>query len=220
MAELIKIHPDNPQENKIRQVVECLQKGGVIIYPTDTVYGIGCDLTQVRAIEKICRIKQVDPKKMHLSFICHDLSDLSLYAHKVSNHVFKVMKKALPGPYTFILESSNKVPKIVGIKKKSVGIRVPNHKIPRLIVEQMGNPLVTTSLKTDDDIVEYLTDPSLMMEKFGHQVDIIIDGGLGNTVPSTVVKCIENSIYLIRKGLGDIEDFTDVLPISEMPIEA
>jgi tRNA threonylcarbamoyl adenosine modification protein (Sua5/YciO/YrdC/YwlC family) len=219
MAELIKIHPDNPQENKIRQVVECLRKGGIIIYPTDTVYGIGCDLTNARAVEKVCKIKHVDPKKMHLSFICYDLSDLSLYAHKVSNHVFKVMKKALPGPFTFILESSNKVPKIVGIKKKNVGIRVPNHKIPRAIVHELGNPLVTTSLKTDDDIIEYLTDPSLMMEKFGHQVDMIVDGGLGNTIASTVVKCMDENIYLIREGLGNIEEFADVLPISEMPIE-
>jgi tRNA threonylcarbamoyl adenosine modification protein (Sua5/YciO/YrdC/YwlC family) len=213
MAELIKIHPDNPQESKIQKIVETLRNGGVIIYPTDTVYGIGCDFTNAKAVEKVCKIKGIDPKKMHLSFICYDLSDISLYAHRVSNHVFKVMKKALPGAFTFILDSSNKVPKVGGVKKNQVGIRVPDHKIPRMIVQELGNPIVTTSVY--DKNGKTMTDPSLIKEEYDNLVDIIIDAGLGEDSPSTVLRCIEDSIILLRQGAGDIEKFTDVLSKEE-----
>ncbi|AFM04781.1 Sua5/YciO/YrdC/YwlC family protein [Bernardetia litoralis DSM 6794] len=213
MAELLKIHPDNPQESKIQKVVEVLRNGGVIIYPTDTVYGIGCDFTNAKAVEKVCKIKGIDPKKMHLSFICYDLSDISLYAHRVSNHVFKVMKKALPGAFTFILDSSNKVPKVGGVKKKQVGIRVPDHKIPRMIVQELGNPIVTTSVYGKDG--KTMTDPSLMKEEYEHQVDLIIDAGMGDIQASTVIRCIEDNIILLRQGLGDIEKFADVLSKEE-----
>ncbi len=213
MAELLKIHPDNPQESKIQKVVEVLRNGGVIIYPTDTVYGIGCDFTNSKAVEKVCKIKGIDPKKMHLSFICYDLSDISLYAHRVSNHVFKVMKKALPGAFTFILDSSNKVPKVGGVKKNQVGIRVPDHKIPRMIVQELGNPIVTTSIYDKDG--KPMIDPSLMKEEYEHQVDLIIDAGMGDIQASTVLRCIEGSIILLRQGAGDIEKFTNVLSKEE-----
>lgn len=213
MAELLKIHPDNPQESKIQKVVETLRNGGVIIYPTDTVYGIGCDFTNAKAVEKVCKIKGIDPKKMHLSFICYDLSDISLYAHRVSNHVFKVMKKALPGAFTFILDSSNKVPKVGGVKKNQVGIRVPDHKIPRMIVQELGNPIVTTSIYDKEG--KPMTDPSLMKEEYEHLVDIVIDAGMGEIQPSTVIRCIEDNIILLRQGLGDIEKFADVLSKEE-----
>ncbi|MCU0449557.1 MAG: L-threonylcarbamoyladenylate synthase [Bernardetiaceae bacterium] len=206
-ADYLEIHPKNPEPHKIRRVVECLRRGGVIIYPTDTVYGLGCDLLNARAVERICRIKEVKPAKMHLSFICYDLSDLSEYARAISTPVFRVMKKALPGPFTFILEASNEVPKIFGVKKNQVGIRVPNHQVPRMIVQELGNPLVTTSVKDEDEVIEYMTDPSLMLDKFGHEVDLIIDSGYGGNVPSTVVDCIDDALEVVRPGAGDLEPF-------------
>jgi tRNA threonylcarbamoyl adenosine modification protein (Sua5/YciO/YrdC/YwlC family) len=206
-AELIRIHPKNPEMHKVRQVVQCLANGGVIIYPTDTVYGIGCSLYSPRAIEKICRLKGVKPDKMHLSFICYDLSELSHYAKHVSNPAFRMMKKALPGPFTFILESSGKVPKIFDVKKKQVGIRVPDHHVPRLIVQALGNPLLTTSVKDDDEMIEYMTDPELIWEKYQHTVDMVIDSGYGGIVPSTVVSCLDDSFEVIREGAGDIAQY-------------
>lgn len=206
MAELISIHPQNPEPQKIRRVVECLREGGVIIYPTDTVYGIGCDLYSAKAIERICRIKGIKPNKMHLSFICYDLSDISNYARQIPNVVFRVMKKALPGPFTFILESSSEVPKIVGQKKNQVGIRVPDHNVPRAIVKELGNPILTTSIKDEDEIVQYMTDPSLINDKYGHVVDMVIDSGYGGNVPSTVVLCEQDgTMEVVREGLGDFE---------------
>ncbi|MGF1532094.1 MAG: L-threonylcarbamoyladenylate synthase [Bernardetiaceae bacterium] len=205
MSKIIHIHPDNPQERLLQRAIECLKDGGVIIYPTDTVYGFGCDLYNMKAIERICKIKGTDPRRMHLSFICDDLSDISTYA-KVSTPVFKAMKRALPGPYTFILESSTRVPKILHNKKKQVGIRIPDHAIPRQLVQALGNPILTTSVKhPDDEILEYLTEAYQMEEAWGHHVDLIIDGGTGGNIPSTVLSGIGDEIELIRQGLGQTD---------------
>lgn len=203
MSQIIQIHPQNPQERNIKKVVDCLKKGGLIIYPTDTVYGIGCDLYNTKAIQRLCRIKGVDPKKMHLSFMCHDLSDLSLYAHQVNTPIFKIMKKALPGAFTFILKASNKVPKILSSKKKQVGIRVPNHQIPLTLVERLGNPILTSSVKSKDEILQYMTDPELIFDEYQHQVDMIIDGGIGENEPSTVISLLDDTVEIIRQGAGD-----------------
>lgn len=206
-AELIRIHPDNPDRRKVEQVVDILKSGGVIIYPTDTVYGMGCDIFNQKAIERILRIKGVRLKDANLSFICYDLSHISEYARHLSNPVFKVMKKALPGPFTFILESSSRVPKILHTNKKTVGIRVPDHNIPREIVNLLGNPIITTSIHDEDEVVEYSTDPSLIFEKYENLVDAVIDGGYGNNVPSTVVDCTGEEFEIIREGLGDINQY-------------
>ncbi|TAE74210.1 MAG: threonylcarbamoyl-AMP synthase [Bacteroidetes bacterium] len=202
-ATYLKIYPENPDEKKIQSVVECLKNGGVIIYPTDTVYGIGCDIFQQKAVERICQIKNVLPQKSNLSFVCYDLSNIAEYA-RVEDNVFKVMKKALPGAFTFILKASSKAPKIVNSKKKTVGIRVPDNNIARLIVKELGSPILSSSVKDDDEIIEYSTDPELIYEKFKYQVDIIIDGGFGNHTASTIVDCSEGDFDLVREGLGDI----------------
>ncbi len=205
-TEYLTIHPDNPEPQKIRKVVECIRNGGIIIYPTDTVYGFGCDLYNMKAIERLCQLKAVKPSKLHLSFICYDLSDISKYAKHVSNATFRLMKTALPGAYTFILESSNEVPKILDNKKKQVGIRVPDHLVPRMIVRELGNPILTTSVKndSDDEPIEYTTDPSLMYEKYQNKVDLIIDSGIGGLQASTVISCIDDTFEVIREGLGDV----------------
>lgn len=206
-AELIKIHPDNPDMRKVQQVVEILRNGGVIIYPTDTVYGMGCDIFNHKAIEKILRIKGLKLKNANLSFICYDLSHISEYAKHINNPVFKLMKKALPGPFTFILEASSRVPKILHTNKKTVGIRVPDHNIPREIVKALGNPIITTSIHDEDEVVEYSTDPSLIYDKYESLVDAVIDGGYGNNVPSTIVDCTGDEFEIVREGLGDINQF-------------
>jgi tRNA threonylcarbamoyl adenosine modification protein (Sua5/YciO/YrdC/YwlC family) len=206
-AELIRIHPDNPDMRKIERVVEILRDGGVIIYPTDTVYGIGCDIFNQKAIERILRIKGLKMKNANLSFICYDLSHISEYTRHLSTPVFKVMKKALPGPFTFILESSSRVPKILNTNKKTVGIRVPDHNIPREIVNMLGNPIITTSIHDEDEVIEYSTDPSLIFEKYEDLVDAVIDGGYGNNVPSTIVNCVDDQFEVIREGLGDINQY-------------
>src|SRR6187402_750480 len=182
-AELLKIHPQNPEGRKINHVVEVLKRGGIIIYPTDTIYGIGCDLMNRKAIERLCQIMDIKPQKLDLSFICNDLSHISEFVHRIDTPVFKLLKKSLPGPYTFILESSTRVPKILNVNKKTVGIRIPDHMIPRMIVEQLTNPLITTSIKDDDSIKEYTTDPEEIYEDFKHKVDIVIDGGSGEIYP-------------------------------------
>lgn len=210
MAEYIRIHPDNPPPRHIQKVVKCLQNDGVIIYPTDTVYGLGCNLYSKKAIERVCRIKGVKPNKMHLSFICHDLSNLSQYAmpSAIGNTTFRMMKKHLPGAYTFILQSNRKVPKIVGVTKKQVGIRVPDHQIPQQIVEELGNPILTTSVKDQyDEIAEYMTDPSLIYDRYEKQVDMVIDGGYGGYVPSSVILCEDDQFEVIREGAGEVFDF-------------
>tara|TARA_B100000900_G_scaffold412448_1_gene434253 strand:- start:208 stop:825 length:618 start_codon:yes stop_codon:yes gene_type:complete len=201
---LLRIHPDNPQEKNIQQVVECLKDGGVIIYPTDTVYGLGCDIFKQKAVEKIARIKDVNIKKHNFSFICSDLSHLSDFTKPMDRSTYKLMKKALPGSFTFILNANNTIPKLFKNNRKTVGIRVPNHHIPRNVVELLGNPILTTSIH-DDSIVEYSTDPELIYEKYKDQVDIVIDGGYGNLVPSTIVDCSKGEIDIIRQGLGHLD---------------
>jgi tRNA threonylcarbamoyl adenosine modification protein (Sua5/YciO/YrdC/YwlC family) len=205
-AEFIKIYPQNPDERRIRQVVDCLRNGGLVIYPTDTVYGLGCDISNSRSVEKIARIKGIKPQKNDFSFICYDLSHISDYA-KVGNAAFKIMKRVLPGPYTFILEANSNVPKLLNTNKKTVGIRVPDNLIPRLIVKELGNPIVTTSIKDDDEIIEYSTDPELIYEKFQHQVDMVVDGGYGGNIASTIVKADQDYFEVIREGLGDVSVF-------------
>ena len=205
-AGFIKLYPENPDPRKISQVIDVLQKGGVIIYPTDTVYGMGCDIFNQKAIERIGLIKGVKPKKEHFSFICYDLSNISEYTRSLSTPVFKLMKKALPGPFTFILAANNKVPKLLNSKKKTVGIRVPDHSIPRLLVKELGQPILTTSIRDEDDVIEYSTDPELIYEKYKDLVDVVIDGGYGNNVASTVVDCSSDQIEVIREGLGEISE--------------
>jgi len=202
---LLHIHPDNPQLRLINTVVDTLRKGGVIIYPTDTIYGIGCDITQPAAIERVARIKGVDPKKAQFSFVCSDLRHISDYTKSIDTPTFRILKQALPGPYTFIFKASKQVPKLLQTKKDTVGIRVPDHNICRMIVEQLGNPVLSTSLPSDGD-VEYFTDPEIMHEQFGHLVDIVIDGGPGSILASTVVDCTSGVPELIREGAGEWEN--------------
>ena len=206
-AELLKIHPQNPEGRKINHVIDCLKKGGIIIYPTDTIYGIGCDLMNRKSIARLCQIMDIKPQKLDLSFICNDLSHISEFVSRLDTSTFKLLKKALPGPFTFILESSSRVPKILDVNKKTVGIRIPDHIIPRTIVEILGNPLITSSIKDDDKIKEYTTDPEDIFQDFKHQVDIVIDGGPSGNIPSTVVDCTGSEPTIIRQGLGDIEQY-------------
>lgn len=206
-AELLSIHPQNPELRKINRVVELLRKGAIIVYPTDTIYGIGCDLMNKRAVERLCQIMDVKPQKLNLSFICNDLSHISEYVKRIDTPVFKILKKELPGPFTFIFESSSKVPKILGVDKKTVGIRIPNHPIPLEIVKLLGNPLITSSIKDDDEIKEYTTDPEEIFEDFKNYVDLVIDGGAGCNVPSTIIDFVSGEAVLVRQGLGDFSEY-------------
>ena len=206
-ATLLRIHPENPPLSKILEVVDVLRRGGVIIYPTDTIYGLGCDLHNVKAVERVCQLKGFDIKKVNLSFICSDLTHISDYARPLSTSTYKVMKKALPGPFTFVLEASNKVPRYSGVKKKTVGIRVPDNQICLMLVKELGNPIVSTSIHDEDDIVEYSTDPELIFEKYRNLVDVVIDGGFGKNVPSTVVEIQDGSYTVLREGAGDIAEY-------------
>jgi tRNA threonylcarbamoyl adenosine modification protein (Sua5/YciO/YrdC/YwlC family) len=203
---LISIHPQNPAPRQIAQVVEILRKGGVIIYPTDTVYGIGCDIFNQKAVEKVARIKGVKPEKANFSFICHDLSHISDFSKHFDNRTFKLMKKYLPGPFTFILPANTNIPKLFKNKKKTIGIRIPDNNIPLEIVRELGNPLLTTSLHDSDDFLDYITDPELIEEEYSNLVDAVIDGGYGNNVPSTILDCTNGDIEIIRQGLGIFED--------------
>ncbi len=198
---LLSIHPDNPQERNIKMVANCLRKGGVIIYPTDTIYGLGCDIYNADAINRIARIKNVDAKKAQFSFICSDLSHLSDFAKSVDTPIFRLLKAALPGPFTFILQAGREVPKLLKTKKDTVGIRVPSNRICHDIVKELGHPIMSASLPMDAD-VEYFTDPEVMYERFGKLVDIVIDGGPGRIVPSTIIDCSSGAPELIRDGAG------------------
>ena len=202
---LIRIHPDNPQERELNRVVEMLKSGAVIIYPTDTVYGLGCDITNRKAVERVAKIKGLKPEKANLSIICYDLSHISDYVRSLDNRTFRIMKRGLPGPFTFILDANSNVPKIFMAKKKSIGIRVPDHKIPRELVRMLGNPIVTTSIRDEDDVIVYSTDPELIHEKFEHLVDAVIDGGYGLQTASTVINCEGGGFEVVRPGLGDAE---------------
>ena len=201
-AELIKIHPVNPEPRKIKHAVRILQNDGVIIYPTDTVYGIGCDLLNRRAVERLCKIQDVKPQKLNLSFICSDLSHISEFVKRIETPEFKILKRVLPGPYTFIFESGSLVPKILGVNKKTVGIRIPNHTIPLAIVELLGNPLISSSVKNDDEIKEYTTDPEEIWQDFKNVVDLVIDGGAGGNIPSTIIDFTSGEPIVTREGLG------------------
>ncbi|MCB0428845.1 MAG: threonylcarbamoyl-AMP synthase [Flavobacteriales bacterium] len=203
---LLDIHPDNPDERKIKKVVECLLDGGVIIYPTDTVYGMGCDIHNAKAFQKISQLKNIKPEKANFSIICHDLSHISEYTRHMDNTTYKVMKRALPGPFTFILHAGSSLPKHFKNKKKTIGIRIPDHLIPRAIVNELGRPILTTSVHDDDEILDYITDPYDIHEKFKDKVDIVIEGGFGHNQASTVVDCTTGTYEVLRQGLGRLED--------------
>jgi len=201
---LIKIYPENPNERAIEQVVSILKKGGIIIYPTDTVYGMGCDITNHRAIENLCKIRGLRPEKANLSFICYDLTDIALYTKPIDNVTFRLLKKSLPGPFTYIFNASSQVPKLMSSNKKTVGIRVPDNNIAREIVRQLGNPIVSASIHDDDEVLEYSTDPELIHEKFEDLIDLVIDGGYGDNEASTVVDCTSGDFEILRQGKGDL----------------
>lgn len=204
---LLKIYPNNPNEKHLQQVVECLKDGGLIIYPTDTVYGLGCDIYQAKAIERLCQIRNIKPEKANLSFICYDLSHLSDFVKPIDNSLFRILKHALPGPFTFILNANNKVPKLMHSNKKTVGIRVPDHSIARGIVNLLGNPIVSTSIHDDDEVLEYSTDPELIYEKYKDQVDLVIDAGYGALEASTVVDFTSDEPLILRQGKGDFDSY-------------
>ena len=199
---LIQVHPDNPQPRLIKQVAECLKGGGVIIYPTDTIYGLGCDINHPKAVERICKIKNVDPQKAQLSFICRDLSHLSDYTKTIDTPLYRMLKSYLPGPYTFILPASKQVPKVLQSKKSTVGLRIPDNIICQHILDELGHPILSASLP--GEMVEEYTDPEVMYEKFGDTVDFIIDGGIGGMVPSTIIDCTGVEWVITRQGLGEI----------------
>ncbi|HOE04405.1 MAG TPA: L-threonylcarbamoyladenylate synthase [Bacteroidales bacterium] len=198
------IHPVNPSERLLRKAVEILENGGVIIYPTDTVYGIGCDITKPKAVERVVKIKGEKHDKTNFSFICYDIKHITEFTKPLDNNIFKLLKRNLPGPFTFILEANNNVQKILKTNKKTVGVRVPDNNIIREIVKMLGNPILTTSLKNDDEIIEYTTDPELIFEDYENIVDLVIDGGYGNNVPSTVVDCTGEDWIIVRQGMGEL----------------
>lgn len=206
MAEFIKIYAENPNPKEIDRVVRVLRRGGLIIYPTDTVYGLGCDITNSRALEKIARIKGVKPERANWSFICADLSNLSDYVRQIDTSTFKILKRALPGPYTFILPGNNNLPRVFK-KKKTVGIRVPDNSIAQTLVRELGNPIVSTSIYDEDEMLEYTTDPELILEKWENLVDVVIDGGYGDNVASTVIDLSDGEFEVIREGKGSLDIF-------------
>ena len=204
MAQFIKLYNENPNEKEIAKIVEVLRNGGLIIYPTDTVYGLGCDITNTKALEKIARIKGVKLEKANFSFVCSDLKNLSDYVKQIDSSTFKLLKRALPGAYTFIMQGNNNLPKDFK-KQKTVGIRVPDNLIARTIVERLGNPIVSTSIYDEDDVIEYTTDPELIFEKWQNLVDIVIDGGYGDNTASTVIDLSGDEPVVIREGKGDVD---------------
>jgi tRNA threonylcarbamoyl adenosine modification protein (Sua5/YciO/YrdC/YwlC family) len=199
----IRLYEENVNAKQLDQVVDCLKKGGVIIYPTDTVYAFGADMYNSKAIEKISRLKKIS-ESANYSIICHDLSHLSDYTLQISNDIFRLMKRALPGPYTFILKANNQVPKLFHSKKKTIGIRVPDNAIARAIVEALGNPIVSSSIHDDDEVIEYTTDPDLIYERYEDQIDLLVDGGFGDNEASTVLDCTGDEIEILREGKGDL----------------
>jgi tRNA threonylcarbamoyl adenosine modification protein (Sua5/YciO/YrdC/YwlC family) len=206
MAELLRIHEENPEMSKIGKVVDILHKGGVIIYPTDTVYGIGCDLHNKKGVEKLVSLLRLKPNKLKLSFICHDLSQVSHYTRPISTHIFKILKRALPGPYTFLLEASNEVPKILSISKKTVGVRIPQNNITLTLVQELGNPIISASIKDEDEIIQYTADPEVIFERYKKRVDVVIAGELSGVEPSTVIDLTGGDIELIRQGIGKMDN--------------
>jgi tRNA threonylcarbamoyl adenosine modification protein (Sua5/YciO/YrdC/YwlC family) len=198
---LLRVHPENPNQRNIKIIVECLLEGGIIIYPTDTIYGLGCDIFKQKAIERVARIKQVHPEKAQLSFVCYDLSDLSKYTRTTSTPLYRLLKSYLPGPYTFILPASKEVPKILQSKKNTIGLRIPDNNIARTIVKELNHPILSASLP--GEMVEEYTDPELMYENFKNLVDIVVDGGSGGMVPSTIIDCTQEDYKVIRQGAGE-----------------
>jgi len=201
---LLTVHPVNPQPRNIKTIIDCLMSGGIIIYPTDTIYGLGCDIFQHKAIERICLIKQVDPQKAQLSFVCNNLGDLSKYTKSISTPLYRLLRSYLPGPYTFILPASKEVPKILKSKKQTIGLRIPDNVIANTITQELGHPVLSSSLP--GDMVEEYTDPEMIHEKFKNLVDIVVDGGIGGIVPSTVIDCTKEPPEVIRQGLGVWEE--------------
>lgn len=206
MAEFIRIYEENPNPKAIEKVVAVLKRGGLIIYPTDTVYGLGCDITNIKAFERVARIKQVKLEKSNFSFVCHDLSNLSDYVKQINTSTFKILKRALPGPYTFILPGSKSLPNPFK-KKKTVGIRVPNNNIALEIVKKLGNPIISTSIRDEDEVLEYTTDPELILEKWNDLVDLVIDGGYGDNEASTVIDLSDDAPIIVREGKGSLDIF-------------
>lgn len=206
MAKFIKIYPENPNEKEIQKVVKILREGGLVIYPTDTVYGLGCDITNTKALERIAKIKGIKLEKANFSFVCNDLSNISDYVKSLDTSSFKILKRALPGPYTFILEGNNNLPKEFK-KKKTVGIRVPDNSIALELVKQLGNPIVSTSIYDDDEVIEYTTDPELIFEKWQNKVDVVIDGGYGDNTASTIIDLTGNEPEILREGKGSTDIF-------------
>jgi len=197
---LISIHPTNPQPRQLAIIKDCLESGGIIAYPTDTIYGLGCDIFHPEAVEKICAIKKVNPEKAQLSFICADLSNLSNYAKSINNSLFRILKSTLPGPFTFVLPASKEVPKILQNKKKTIGLRIPDNKIALAIIETLGHPILSASFPGEN--IEDYTDPEIIQEHWGKQVDIVVDGGIGGIIPSTVVDCTTDEYIILRQGAG------------------
>ncbi len=202
---LVRIYPENPDEKRLLQAVEILKSGGLVIFPTDSVYSIGCDLNNHRAIEELAKLKGIAPEKANFSIVCYDLSQLSEYSKPLENSVYKLMKRALPGPYTFILNASGNVPKIFKSKKKTIGIRVPDNNVARELVRLLGGPLAATSVHDDDEVMEYITDPELIHEKYEEKVGMVIDGGFGNLEASTIIDCTSGEPEVIREGIGPID---------------
>jgi tRNA threonylcarbamoyl adenosine modification protein (Sua5/YciO/YrdC/YwlC family) len=202
---LTKIYPKNPSEKAVRQAVEVLARDGVVIFPTDTIYAIGCSIYSTRALDRIARIKGINPKKANFSFLCHDLSQIAEFTRPISNDVFKLMRRNLPGPYTFILNANSTIPKIFENKKKTIGIRIPDNPILLHLISELGHPLMSTSIHDEDDILEYSTDPELIHEKYRDMVDLVIDGGYGDNTPSTIIDCTGEEILMVREGKGEIE---------------
>lgn len=198
----VKLYPENPNPKQVRKICEVLDAGGIIIYPTDTVYGLGCNIFKTKAIERIAGLKGIRPEKAKFSFIVPDLSRLSDYTRPLNNTIFKLMKSKLPGPFTFILPANNRVPKILENKKKTVGIRIPDNNIILEIVKELGRPILTTSIHDSDKIIEYTTDPEVIYENFKDKIDLMIDGGYGGNIPSTIIDCTGDIPVIVRQGLG------------------
>jgi tRNA threonylcarbamoyl adenosine modification protein (Sua5/YciO/YrdC/YwlC family) len=202
---LLKIYDKNPSEKLIRSTARVLEEGGVVIFPTDTIYAIGCNIYSPKALERVARIKGLNPKNANFSFLCYDLSQLSDYTRPISNEVYKLMRRTLPGPYTYILNANSNIPKILGNKKKTVGIRIPDNNVLLEIIKELGNPIMSTSVHDDDEILEYTTDPELIHERYKELVDLVIDGGHGDNTPSTIIDCTGEEIVVVREGKGEIE---------------
>lgn len=205
-ATLLRIYSENPEQKKIRKVSEAMKDGAVVIYPTDTVYALGCDLYNQKALDRIAKLKSYNSQKPIFSIICQDISQVSQYTKVIPNEIFKILKKALPGPYTFVLEANNKIPKALNQNRKTIGVRVPENDVCLSLVRELGNPMITTSIKDDDAIVEYITDPQMIYEHFNNKVDFVIDGGISGNVPSSVIDCTSGEPLLERKGLGSLEN--------------